>query len=271
MENNISTSKIPLSCGIVMPISPLENYTAEHWKEVQQIIKDSVKSAGFEPSMVSDADDVGIIQKRIIQNLYSNPIVVCDVSGKNPNVMFELGMRLAFDKPTIIIKDDITSYSFDTSPIEYLEYPRDLRYQKNNDFKEKLKDKISGTFKKASSDSNYSTFLHEFGQFKVAHIQEKEVSTEQYLLQAFDELRTEMKQLVARSFRHRDELINFKMNSLEEHKIIDDFYKRAMEQRNVPYDDTLNKIEVAELIKKDLRENGFQIPITSIISYLENK
>ncbi len=271
MDKNIVSSKQPLSCGIVMPISPIENYSAEHWKEVQQIIKDSIKSAGFEPSMVSDADDVGIIQKRIIQNLYSNPIVVCDVSGKNPNVMFELGMRLAFDKPTIIIKDDITSYSFDTSPIEYLEYPRDLRYQKINDFKEKLKDKISGTYKKASNDPNYSTFLHEFGQFKVAHIQEKEVSTEQFLLQAFDELRSEVKQLVARNVRSRDDIGNFKMNSLEEHKIIDEFYKKIFEQKSLANEETMNRIEIAELIKKDLRDNGYQIPITSIISYMESK
>jgi hypothetical protein len=50
------------------------------------------------------------------------------VSGKNPNVMFELGIRLAFDKATIIIKDDKTDYSFDTSVIQHIPYPRDLRH-----------------------------------------------------------------------------------------------------------------------------------------------
>jgi hypothetical protein len=78
--------------------------------------------------MVSDSDDSGVIHKRIIENLYNNPIVVCDVSGKNPNVMFELGIRLAFDKSTIIVKDHATDYSFDTSPIEHVGYPRDLRF-----------------------------------------------------------------------------------------------------------------------------------------------
>jgi hypothetical protein len=42
--------------------------------------------------------------------------------------MFELGMRLAFDKPTIVIKDDVTKFNFDTSPIKHLQYRRDLRY-----------------------------------------------------------------------------------------------------------------------------------------------
>ena len=78
-------------------------------------------------------------EKEIIQNLYENPGLVCDVSGKNPNVMFELGLRLAFDKPTIIVKDNKTSYSFDTSAIEHLEYPRDLRFSKIVEFKKTLR------------------------------------------------------------------------------------------------------------------------------------
>src|ERR1035437_5599667 len=123
------------ACGLIMSISPIDGCTEQHWSDVREILFDAIREAGFEPSLVSDADDVGIIQKRIIQNLYSNPIVVCDVSGKNPNVMFELGLRLAFDKPTIIVKDEKTSYTFDTSPIEHLTYPRDLRFNQITKFK----------------------------------------------------------------------------------------------------------------------------------------
>ncbi len=122
-------------CGVVMPISAIDGCSESHWSDVHEILAEAIYDAGFEANLVSNADDVGIIQKRIIQNLYDNPVVVCDVSGKNPNVMFELGMRLAFDKPTIIVKDDKTSYSFDTSPIEHLEYPRDLRFSRIVEFK----------------------------------------------------------------------------------------------------------------------------------------
>ena len=107
-------------CGLVMPISAIDGMPESHWSEVFIILADAIEQAGFIPNLVSHADDTGIIQLRIIQNLYNNPIVVCDVSGKNPNVMFELGLRLAFDKPTVIVKDDKTSYSFDTAPIEHL-------------------------------------------------------------------------------------------------------------------------------------------------------
>jgi hypothetical protein len=173
-------------CGVVMPISAIDGCTEAHWVEVLEIFSESIENSGFEPNLVSNADDVGIIQKRIIQNLYENPIVVCDVSGKNPNVMFELGMRLAFDRPTIIVKDDQTSYSFDTSPIEHLEYPRDLRFKKIMDFKSKLTDKIMKTYEAASKDASYTTFLKHFGAFKVAKLDTKEVTSTEFIM---DELR----------------------------------------------------------------------------------
>jgi hypothetical protein len=176
-------------CGIVMPISACDACTEQHWSEVKAIITDAVETVGFSASLVSDADDVGIIQKRIIQNLYDNPIVVCDVSAKNPNVMFELGMRLAFDKPTIIVKDDKTSYSFDTSPIEHLEYPRDLRFSKIVDFKRNLGEKVKATVARAENDQSYTTFLKHFGKFSVAKLETTEVSKEDFIIEELRELR----------------------------------------------------------------------------------
>jgi hypothetical protein len=182
-------------CGIVMPISSIDGCSEGHWSDVLEIITEAVEGSGFEANLVSNSDDVGIIHKRIIQNLYDNPIVICDVSGKNPNVMFELGIRLAFDKPTIIIKDDKTSYSFDTSSIEHLEYPRDLRFTKIVEFKKKLKDKVEATYSKATSDPNYTTFLKHFGEFKVAKLDKKEVSGQEYLLEEMRGLRMAIRRL----------------------------------------------------------------------------
>jgi hypothetical protein len=176
-------------CGIVMPISELDGCSEEHWADVLEILQSAIETAGFTPNLVSNANEVGVIQKRIIQNLYNNPVVVCDVSGKNPNVMFELGVRLAFDKPTIIVKDDKTSYSFDTGNIEHLEYPRDLRYAEIVGFKETLADKISSTYEKATSDPAYTTFLKNFGEFTVAKLDTKEIDKEEFILEELKSLR----------------------------------------------------------------------------------
>ena len=179
-----------------MPISAIDLCSESHWSDVRAIIEDAVQSAGFNPNLVSDADEVGIIQKRIVQNLYENPIVVCDVSCKNPNVMFELGMRLAFDKPTVIIKDDKTTYSFDTSPIEHLTYPRDLRFAKIVEFKQNLADKVKRTYEASRNDPNYTTFLKHFGQFTVAKIGTKEISKDEYIVEELKDIRNLISRLV---------------------------------------------------------------------------
>lgn len=185
-------------CGIVMPISAIDGCAETHWLDVREILSEAIEAAGFEPNLVSDADDVGIIQKRIIQNIYENPIIVCDVSGKNPNVMFELGLRLAFDKPTIIVKDDKTSYSFDTSPIEHLEYPRDLRFTKIVDFKDELTEKIQATHEKATKDKNYTTFLKHFGTFTVPKLDTQEVSKDTFILEELQSLKKAVADLAIR-------------------------------------------------------------------------
>ena len=160
--------KKSLACGLVMPISPLDGCTGEHWAEVKAIITEAVETVDayeFTVRLVSEADDIGVVQKRIVQNIYSSEIVVCDVSGKNPNVMFELGMRLAFDKPVVIVKDDKTEYSFDTGIIEHLTYPRDLRFARIIEFKQALAAKVVNTWR-AAQRSEHSTFLKNFGKLQ---------------------------------------------------------------------------------------------------------
>lgn len=187
-----------LTCGLVMPISSIDGCGAEHWVEVKNIICEAVESIQtprFSIKLVSDADDIGVIQKRIVQNIYSSDILVCDVSGKNPNVMFELGMRLAFDKPTVIIKDDKTDYSFDTGIIEHVPYPRDLRFSRVVSFKTALADKVAATYRAATSNAEHSTFLKNFGKFQVAQLSETSVPAEKLTLEMLSELQQEVSSL----------------------------------------------------------------------------
>jgi hypothetical protein len=188
---NPSATDKQLDCGIIMPISATEGRSADHWTEVKSILEECISGIAkprFRPFLVSDADDVGIIQKRIVQGVYSSDIVVCDVSAKNSNVMFELGMRLAFDKPTVIIKDDATDYSFDTSIIEHIPYPRDLRFPKIVKFKEILANKIAATHAASLSDPDHSTFLKHFGTFKRATIQQEDATRDDLILEMLEDI-----------------------------------------------------------------------------------
>jgi hypothetical protein len=184
-----------LTCGLVMPISAIDGCSAEHWVEVKNIVSDAIKDieeVSFVTKLVSEQDDVGVIQKRIVQNIYSSDVVVCDVSCKNANVMFELGMRLAFDKPTILIKDDATDFSFDTGVIEHLVYPRDLRFSRIVTFKKLLAEKVLATYRASQDDPNHSTFLKNFGSFKVATVSETVGTPDQLMIDMLQDLSREV-------------------------------------------------------------------------------
>ncbi len=204
------------TCGIIMPISAIDSCATTHWDDVKEIISKAIESAGLKPNLVSDADDAGVIQKRIVQNIYDNEIIVCDVSCKNPNVMFELGMRLAFDKPTVIIMDDKTSFAFDTSVIEHIIYPRDLHYQSILDFKDKLRDKITKTLE-ASSSNNYTTFLKHFREIKPSKIEQTEGSINELMFDMLDNV-TQKIDVLSRQMR-RPKVFSRAMRSIDKNMV----------------------------------------------------
>ena len=218
-----SQDKKPV-CGIVMPISAIDDCSANHWEDVKGILCEAINAAGYTPNLVSDANDSGIIQKRIVQNLYDNEIVVCDVSCKNPNVMFELGMRLAFDKPTIIVIDDNTNFSFDTAPIEHLRYPRNLAYFEILRFKQNLSNKIVGTVQ-SSKKPGYTTFLKHFGEFKVADIEHKEGSMNDVVISKVEELSCEIREMKKEYYSN-----NEKINKTRRKDVLFSLIKNAVDQ-----------------------------------------
>jgi len=178
-----------------MPISEIDNCPASHWEDVLKIVTDTLTDAGYVVRLVSDSDESRVIHANIVENLYDNAVVVCDVSAKNPNVMFELGMRLAFDKPTVIIKDDMTKYTFDVGILQHLPYPRSLRYQQMVKFKKELVEKVKATHDKATSDVNYSMFLK---HFKVKTLESQPLPPDKFILSQLKEMNDSINRLSQR-------------------------------------------------------------------------
>ncbi|MEC0180679.1 hypothetical protein P4H61_04100 [Paenibacillus peoriae] len=211
-----------LNIGLVMPIAPIDGCSSEHWLDVKRIITESLSSMpGYNsnPKIVSEGNSSGLIHKRIVEGLYTSDIIICDVSCKNPNVMFELGMRLAFDKPTVIIKDDKTDYTFDAGVIEHLQYPRDLRYKEIVQFKELLSEKVRATYEDSLKDSDHSPFLKSFGTFKVATIKEDTVTADQYIIGAIRDIQNDISVIKASGMRSSGSSSN-DLNKKNEHRKI---------------------------------------------------
>lgn len=200
-------------CGYVMPISDTPDYRSGHWEDIKSMLDEVTSEIGFKESrIVSTGLDVSTIHKRIVNNIYNDDIIICDVSSRNPNVMFELGMRIAFDKPVIIIKDNATQYCFDSGTIEHLEYPKDMRYAEIDKFKNILKQKIEKTIEHHQSNPDESPILNSFGSFTAIRPNIPEM-TEADLFRS--ELQ-EIKYLLAKNFKNRDNYWNEPTNWLRE-------------------------------------------------------
>lgn len=166
-HSSANSTKPERICGIVRPIAEMGSYSAKHWREVHSVVSEAVEKVGFTLRLVSESDASGVILTEIVSNLYQDEIVIVDVSGRNPNVMFELGMRLAFEKPAIIIMDDDTPFSFDISPVKHIRYPRTLRYSEILEFKDELSASVKATLELSPEKKNY---LQQFGPVKVTEL-----------------------------------------------------------------------------------------------------
>lgn len=250
------------TCGIIMPIAPNPDYPTEHWKDVLGILNEAIIKTEFEPKLVSDDVAIGLIHDRIVTNIYNNEIIVCDVSSKNPNVMFELGLRLAFDKPTIIIKDENTGYSFDTGVIEHISYPSSLRFSQIVRFQDELVKKINATYKKSQEESNFSPFLKSFGKtIKPASIQQTEIPEGKYILNQLEALRQEM-HIMRVEQRNNSEIKyrNLDMLSMNDrYKIVSNFLMKNVEKYG-PYELIMFDEKIITTLKKELLMNGIDVP-----------
>ncbi len=80
-------------------------------------------SDDFEFSHAGDEDNQQNILADIIPPIYSADIVLADLTGLNPNVMYELGIAHSFNKKTIMItRDELSSLPFDLKQYRAKDY-----------------------------------------------------------------------------------------------------------------------------------------------------
>ena len=73
------------------------------------------------------ADDIskpGRITEQIMESIRDADLLIADLSGNNPNVMYELGYGHALCKPTIIINQEVSSSPFDVKDFRQIVYDR---------------------------------------------------------------------------------------------------------------------------------------------------
>jgi len=183
----VANTKNKAKCVIIMPISSNDDCSEEHWQQVLTVLMEVAGNASFDASAAWVKGGVEVIHKKILENIVLAEVAIVDVSTRNPNVMFELGVRLAMNKPTIIVSDSDTEPTFDAGLMEHIFYPRSLNIVEMRDFMNHLKVKLIEVHK-AYTEGIYESFLQTLGPFEIISPETKSVSENDYMLSAIQDL-----------------------------------------------------------------------------------
>lgn len=142
-------------CFVIMPISDNSNYPTGHFNRVYEyIIKPACIDAGFTPLRADDVKSTNYIAIDIIKKIIESDMAICDLSSQNANVLYELGIRQAFNKPVTLIKDNQTKRIFDIQGFRDMPYDSSLRIDNVNVEVSRLSVAITETYQNNATEIN---------------------------------------------------------------------------------------------------------------------
>lgn len=140
-------------CFVIMPISDQPGYLKGHFSKVyDQIFKVAIDDAGYEPYRVDEDNICDSIILKIFDGIQNCEMALCDLSSRNPNVLYELGLRQAYDKPVVLVQDEKTERIFDVSGINTIPYNSDRLYESVIEARQR----ISQALKDSKNGKGYS-------------------------------------------------------------------------------------------------------------------
>lgn len=147
-------------CFVIMPISDPEGYEKGHFKHIYtDIISVACRSAGYEPVRADDVLETNLIHLDVLKRIIESPMAICDLSTRNPNVMFELGLRQAFDKPVVLVRESGTPDIFDIAPLRYTEYRKECIYHEVLEDQKSIADAITATKKSTENGRGINSMV----------------------------------------------------------------------------------------------------------------
>lgn len=123
------------SCFIVTPIGDENTAIRRH---IDGIIDQAIIPAiggEFDVKVAHREYEIGSINDRVIERIYNSDLVIANLTGLNPNVMFEIAIRYSFGKPAIVIAEKGTKLPFDIvdeNTISYINDPAGAAELKEN-------------------------------------------------------------------------------------------------------------------------------------------
>ena len=101
-------------CFVIAPIGQENSEIRRRSDQIfSYVIKPTVERFGYEAIRGDHIPQPGMINSQVIDHLMEDELAIADLTGKNPNVYYELAIRHGANKPVINIKEASESLAFD--------------------------------------------------------------------------------------------------------------------------------------------------------------
>ncbi len=110
-------------CFVIAPIGEPDTDIRRTSDQVfAEIISPAVKSLGYNPVQANHIPEPGIITNQVIQYIVGSPLVIADLTGRNPNVFYELAIRHAIRKPFLQLIKKGEEIPFDVAGVRTIQF-----------------------------------------------------------------------------------------------------------------------------------------------------
>ena len=104
-------------CFVIAPIGDEGSETRRRSDQIlKHVISPATVECGYQVIRADKISEPGIITSQVIQHIIDDNLVIADLTGKNPNVFYELAVRHAVKKPVVQIIQSGESIPFDVAP-----------------------------------------------------------------------------------------------------------------------------------------------------------
>ncbi len=109
-------------CFVIAPIGPADSPIRERSDRLlNQVIRPAVQPFGYDVVRADDFPGPVMIPNEIIRHVCYDELLIADLTGRNPNVFYELALRHAIGKPFVQIIDTHEQIPFDVAPISVIQ------------------------------------------------------------------------------------------------------------------------------------------------------
>jgi hypothetical protein len=99
---------------VICPIGPSKSEVRTRADEIMDfIIEPAVRQFDLRPDRSDKEPSPGSITRQIVKSITEARVVIADLSLRNPNVFYELGVAHSFRRPVVLLIDDAGKLPFD--------------------------------------------------------------------------------------------------------------------------------------------------------------